>query len=389
VWLNSNIFQDLKLASFDIIVTLFLYDITENRDNQELKTNIIKTITDYCDIILKILLSTETGFYLGGISTMALSKEQNIARAPGRICLLGDNVDLIEKPVLAAAISAFLSISIQIRSDDHIILIAEDIGFQEEFDLGDVLTLTSPLKYLEAVYQRLQSHVTSGFEATINSQIPVSAGMSSSTALCIAFIRALSQSFDIRLSTAEIAELSYVVERENLNIECGRMDQYAIAFGGVTYIDTGPMPGVESIPVNSLPIVVADTQDNHDTQQLQLWLQDRLRAGDKVLIDSLMRVVELVEQGKEALLQGDLETLGTLMSQQQIEENIMGTSTERLNTFCRTAMEAGAWGAKQMGAGGGGCVVVLCPPEKESIIQAALTGLGAPAWIFEIYHNRT
>jgi galactokinase/mevalonate kinase-like predicted kinase len=75
------------------------------------------------------------------------------------------------------------------------------------------------------------------------------------------------------------------------------------------------------------------------------------------------------------------------MNQQQIEENIMGTSTARLNTFCKTAIEAGAWGAKQMGAGGGGCAVVLCPPEKKNTIQAALAALGAPAWTFEIYHD--
>ncbi len=318
---------------------------------------------------------------------MTVTKQRIIAHAPGRVCLLGDNVDLIEKSVLAAAISAFLSISIQVRNDDRIILIADDINFHEEYFLGDELSLTSPLKYLKAVHQRLQSYITSGFEATIQSQIPVSAGMSSSTALCIAFIRALSQIFQINLTTADIAELSYLVERENLNIECGRMDQYAIAYGGVTYIDTGPTPSVESISVDSLPIVVADTQDTHDTQELQEWLQDRLRARDRVLVESLLRVVELVDQGKAALIRGDLEKLGELMNQQQIEENIMGTSTERLNLFCKTAMEAGAWGAKQMGAGGGGCVVVLCPPEKKIAIQAALATLDAPVWAFEIFHN--
>jgi galactokinase len=317
---------------------------------------------------------------------MALAEEWKTAHAPGRICLLGDNVDLIEKPVLAAAISAFLSISIKKRNDDRVILNADDIGFQEEFTLRDKLPLLSPLKYIEAVYHRLQSDVTSGFEATITSQIPVSAGMSSSTALCIAFIRALCQTYDISLTTAEIAELSFLVEREDLNIECGRMDQYAIAFGGVTFIDTGPAPGVEIIPVSSLPIVVADTQETHDTQKLQLWLQDRLRAGEKKLIDSLNRVVNLVEKGKDALLCGDLVTLGKLMDQQQIEENIMGTSTERLNSFCRTAIGAGAWGAKQMGAGGGGCTVALCPPEKIKFVQDSLIASGAPAWTFEVYH---
>ena len=293
---------------------------------------------------------------------------------------------MIEKPVLAAAISACLSITLETRNDDRIILVAEDIDFQEEFKLGDHTSLVSPLKYLEAVYKRLESHITTGFQINITSQIPVSAGMSSSTALCIACIRVLSQAFGIPLSTAEIAELSYLIEREDLNIECGRMDKYAIAYGGVTYINTGPAAGVETIPIASLPIVVADTQETHDTQQLQLWLQDRLRARDKVLIDSLLRVVEMVEQGKAALLNGDLYTLGLLMNQQQIEENIMGTSTERLNTFCKTALKAGAWGAKQMGAGGGGCTIALCPQDKIAAVRTALAALGAPVWTFEIFH---
>jgi len=319
---------------------------------------------------------------------MSFTSRHTVSRAPGRICLLGDNVDLIEKPVIAAAISAFLSISLQTHDDDRVILIANDIGLQEEFSLGDTPDLDSPLKYLKAIYLRLQDRITNGFEATIHSQIPVSAGMSSSTALCIAFIRALSQAFDINLGIAEIAELSYLIEREDLNIECGRMDQYAIAFGGISYIYTGSNPGVEQIPVDSLPIVVADTQEAHDTKELQEWLQNRLRSKEKVLTDSLIRVSALVDQGKQALLTGNLELLGTMMNQQQIEENIMGTATKRLNNFCQTALEAGAWGAKQMGAGGGGCAIALCPPEKVDSVQFELAALDAPAWAFEIYHNK-
>jgi mevalonate kinase len=310
-----------------------------------------------------------------------------IARAPGRICLLGDNVDLIEKPVIAAAIDAFLTISLRCREDDAVILKAEDINFQEEFRLGDSLVFEKPLRYLKAVFSRFRERIPSGFEAVINSQIPVSAGMSSSTALCIAFIRALCLAYDIKLDTAEIAELSYLIEREDLGIECGRMDQYAIAYGGITYIDTGPNPGVETIPAASLPVIVADTEDSHNTQEIQLWLQDRLRAADRILVDSLLRVVDLVEQGKRALLNNDLPLLGELMSAQQKEEKIMGTATERINLFCEAAEKAGAWGAKQMGAGGGGCVIALCPPEKISDVRTALEFLKAPVWQFKIHQD--
>jgi mevalonate kinase len=165
------------------------------------------------------------------------------------------------------------------------------------------------------------------------------------------------------------------------------MDQYAIAYGGVTYIQTGSTPGVEKIDVSSLPIVVADTQEKYDTRQLQKWLRDRIARLDSGLIGSLNRVVDLVERGKRTLQNGELDVLGDLMNQQQIEENIMGTSAEQLQTFCRVAIDAGALGAKQMGAGGGGCMIALCPPDGKTKVKKALERLGAPAWAFEIYED--
>jgi mevalonate kinase len=306
------------------------------------------------------------------------------AQAPGRICLLGDNTDLIGKPCLAAAISAYLTIQVQKRDDERILLVAKDIDFSEELRLGEILEFDGQLKYLKAVINRLSDSIDCGFEATITSQIPVSAGMSSSTALCIAFIRVLGQAFGRSFDTAEIAELSYQIERYDLDIECGRMDQYAIAFEGVTYIETGEVPGVEKLSVSSLPIVVADTQEKHDTQQLQKWLNKRLAENDRVLWNALFRVADIVESGKQALIDGNFDHLGELMNRQQGEEKLMGTSTQRLEDFCEMARSAGALGAKQMGAGGGGCMIALCPPSGEQKVQAALQATGAPAWAFKI-----
>jgi mevalonate kinase len=306
------------------------------------------------------------------------------AQAPGRICLLGDNTDLIEKPCIAAAISAYLTIELEKRQDDRVILVGKDIGLREEFNLDDVLNYDNQLKYLKAVFHRLKNHIDRGFRAQVSSQIPISAGLSSSTALCIAFIRALSIAYGPTLTAAEVAELSYRIEREDLDIECGRMDQYAIAFGGVTYIETGSEPSVEKLPVSSLPIVVADTQEKHDTQQLQKWLNERLAKNDRILWESLLRVADFVEKGRQALISSDLNSLGVLMNQQQGEEKLMGTSTERLELFCAEARTAGALGAKQMGAGGGGCIIALCPPRGVSRVQSALAILGAPTWAFQV-----
>jgi len=306
------------------------------------------------------------------------------ASAPGRICLLGDNADLLEKPAIAAAISAFLRVEIEPHADDLISLTGADIGFSESFRLSDDVVLDSPLKYVKAVYARYKNQLQHGFDLTIHSDIPVSAGLSSSTALCIAAIQAIARLCKSNLTSAEIAELSFQIERYDLDIECGRMDQYAIAFGGVTYIQTGDEAGVEQLPLETLPVVVADTEEKHDTQALQKWLRDRIAKHDPSLMTPLMEVVDLVESGKRAILNGDLEMLGSIMDCQQVQELAMGTSTDRLELFCRKAREAGAWGAKQMGAGGGGCMIALCAPGHIHEVSEALRSLGAPAWSFDI-----
>lgn len=307
-----------------------------------------------------------------------------VTKAPGRICLLGDNADLVEKPAITAAISAYLSVQIDPGSDDQVTLTGADIGVRETFRVGDEVSLDTQLKYVKAVYARFRDQLQHGFELTIRSEIPISAGLSSSTALCIATIRGLSQLCGRRLTPKQIAELSFEIERYDLDIDCGRMDQYAIAFAGVTYIQTDAMAQVERLPIESLPILVADTEEKHDTRALQKWLRDRIAREDPGLTGPLLEVVDLVEAGRAAILRGDLDQLGDIMDRQQVLEHAMGTSTDRLELFCQTARHAGAMGAKQMGAGGGGCMIALCPPAKMRAVSKAMGALGAPVWAFDI-----
>ncbi|HUX13317.1 MAG TPA: hypothetical protein VMW87_09825, partial [Spirochaetia bacterium] len=310
--------------------------------------------------------------------------EVHTARTPGRICLLGDNTDLVEKPTLAAAISAYLTIELETRANGKISFTANDLSITEEYRLGEPPPANSPLRYPMAVCRRLKSSISNGFHASIRSDIPIGAGLSSSTALCIATINVLDKAFKIGLSKREVAELAYVIESQDLGVECGRLDQYAITFGGVNYIDTGPDPTVTPIATARLPIAVADTQEQHNTRDLQIWLRRRIREKEELLLASLDRVVCLVEAGRRAVEAGDLPALGRLMNLQQEEEKLMGTSTDRLEAFCRAARKAGALGAKQMGSGGGGCMIALCRPESDDAVVRALEALGAPVWKFDI-----
>lgn len=310
--------------------------------------------------------------------------DQVVVKCAGRICLLGDNADLIEKPAIAAAISAYVTVTLKKRKDTAIIINASDIDERGQFDLSDSPPLTTPLRYPIAVVLRLKKYVTTGFEADISSQIPISAGLSSSTALIIAFILAISGAYDIPFTKSETAELSFSIENKDLGVECGRMDQYSIVFGGISYITTDDNAQVTNLGTIRLPLVVADTQEKHDTKELQISLRKRIKDKEDLLLGSLVRVVAIVEEGRKALAHGDLTRLGELMNNQQMEEKLMGTSTDRIEYLTGLARSAGALGAKQMGAGGGGCIIALCTPESVDEIKIELEKAGAPAWKFNI-----
>ena len=63
----------------------------------------------------------------------------------------------------------------------------------------------------------------------------------------------------------------------------------------------------------------------------------------------------------------------------------MGAATEKILRLCQAAKNAGALGAKQMGAGGGGCMLAIAPG-KEKEVARAIEKTGGRAWIFDIYN---
>ncbi|MHA1670597.1 MAG: hypothetical protein ACTSV5_08455 [Promethearchaeota archaeon] len=85
------------------------------------------------------------------------------------------------------------------------------------------------------------------------------------------------------------------------------------------------------------------------------------------------------------MLEGNFQKLGVLMNIQQEQEAILKAETQKINELCQASKEAGALGAKQMGAGGGGCMIALCPGKQQKVAKAIENARGK-AWIFNIFN---
>ena len=302
---------------------------------------------------------------------------------PGRICLFGDKIDLKGLPVLAAAVDTLMSIKIKKLADSKVKLFTENYETGLEFELGEKGDWSHRLKYWCAIIYRLKDRI-GGFEATVNSKIPIGSGLSSSAALSVGLCKALNSLFNLGMNSMEIAELAYLTEHDDLGISCGRMDQFSISNGGVTFIETGEKPSVIPLPIKILPVVVGDSQEERQAKQVLNSVKKRLSENDPVVHKAFSVVHKCVLEGREALTAGDFKRVGELMSKQQEQENIIGAATSKLNELCRVSIEAGAYGAKQMGAGGGGCMVAVCPGKQQEVAKA-IEKAGGKAWIFNIY----
>ena len=305
-------------------------------------------------------------------------------KVPGRICLMGDKVDLLGRPVIGMAINLMMTINYQERTDKVIEFFSHNTKERIKFKIGESPPLNIDLAYWSVLYERLKNHIKNGFYIDVNSDIPIGAGLSTSAALSIGFIKALNQALSLNLSNTNIAELAYLGENHDLNIQCGRLDQYTEAFGGVVFIHTDENPRVEHLEVEELPVVVGNSMEKRKASFILNRVKKNIQEKDPITLKAFKVIETCVYQAKDAILQKDFKKLGELMDKQQEQEAILKTDTPKIVKLCKAAKDAGALGAKQMGAGGGGCMVAIAPGNQKEV-ALSINNVGGRTWIFDIF----
>jgi mevalonate kinase len=303
---------------------------------------------------------------------------------PGRICLFGDKIDIAHKPVIAAAIDIFLHVSASASDGPEVAVYSHDLRTTECFAIGEKPDTCGYLKYVQAATWLLRDRLPSGFCMEVQSEIPIGAGLSTSAALTVGAIMALDELFGLRMSRDEIAETAYVAEHDICGISCGRMDQYAIAYGGVTFITTGEPASAEVLDIAELPVVVGDSAEPRHAADVLDRTRERLENRDPIVLDAFERLHQYTLSGREALEAGDAARVGELMTLSQVEEKRIGASTEKIERLCAASVAAGAFGAKQMGAGGGGCMVAYCPGRQDEV-AAAIKAEGGVPYVCDVF----
>jgi len=194
------------------------------------------------------------------------------SRAPGRLEILGNHTDYNEGFVLSAATGQATAVALSPKEGRVCTLHNPAVGEDVSFDL-DKIEKPVPgdwTNYVKGVLKELErrSIKFGAFDAAVCSDVPLSAGMSSSAALEIAFCFALREVYGIKLSPPDWARVGQAVENKYLGLKSGLLDQFSSIYGRKDSLILCDFRSVEVLKTVAMPpgwrIVVANTMVKHN-----------------------------------------------------------------------------------------------------------------------------
>ena len=344
-----------------------------------------------------------------------------LARAPGRVNLLGGHTDYSGGFVLPATIDRAVHVALRRRTDQAVRLYSLNFDEEAQYALAELEVTSLPrwARYVAGVAEELrrQGHTLGGFDAVIYGDVPLGAGLSSSAALEVAAAVGLDALFSLELDPVRAAKLCQRAEQEHVGVECGIMDQFASRLGQAgraLFLDCRSLE-YEHVPLplsGEACLVVADSRVSRELASSKY--NERRRECEettrffrqfeghiRTLRDVPERLLEergpelpaplfrrarhvtsenrRVEQGAELLAQEHLaeehlEAFGRLMNASHASlRDDYEVSCAELDCLVEAAQETqGVFGARMTGAGFGGSTVTLARQDAVPRLKRAM-----------------
>ena len=341
--------------------------------------------------------------------------------APGRVNLIGDHIDYNGGQVFPCAIAHGTALLIRRTSDSVVKLASDNFDLMANLRPDELETkyddhwINYPLGVLQQLH--MAGVQTSGFECLYFGNLPSAAGLSSSAAIEVVTAFALNKLYAANMDLPAIAVLCQRAENQFVGVQCGIMDQYAVAMGeqGHAMLLDCQSLECEQVPLNlhDYTFVLVNTNQrrelseslyNERVQQTAAALQllqgryavkqlaelnlaqleaskDLFGNGPSSLSIEYTRACHVVEEQSRVvhavaeLKAGNLEEFGRLMyaSHDSLRDQY-GVSSDPLNLLVDlTRDNPDVLGARLTGAGFGGCTVNLVKQDRIDAFKQSIS----------------
>ena len=302
-----------------------------------------------------------------------------ISRTPYRISLFGGGTDF---PgyfraeggyVLSTAINKYIYVVIKERFDEK---------FRVGYTRTEIVDCVDQIEH-ELIRESLhKTGVLKGVEIITMGDIPAGTGLGSSSAVTVGALHAMHVFQGRKVDCETLAKEACDIEVTILKKPIGYQDQYIAAYGGLRFIEfrQNGTVGIESIGIGT------DTVNSLD-EHLMLFFSGTTRKSELILSEqkhnisnngkTLGQLKSMACVARDALLSGQIDSIGHLMHESwELKKTLAnGISNGGLEDIYQAARDAGAYGGKITGAGGGGFLLLFCPPDKKEAVREALSHL--------------
>lgn len=312
------------------------------------------------------------------------------ARSPVRIDLAGGWTDV--PPfcvaeggcVVNAAISRYSYATLIPRRAGDYRLESGDYNTYVEADGIRQLEYDGNMDLLKAAIRR--SGLEIGAQIHTRSDAPPGSGTGSSASMGVTLVGILDHLRGANSSRADIAALASALETEELHIAGGKQDQYAAALGGVSLLEFDaqgvlhqhlPIPDsfLMELEKHLLLVYTGKSRLSGDIISRVMGAYER---EDRQVCEALRNIRQAALQMQEALQATDLRRVGEVLSLNWENQKRLYSemTTPKIEALFSVAAPAGLLGGKACGAGGGGCILLLCQPDREHRVRRAVEDLG-------------
>jgi glucuronokinase len=229
------------------------------------------------------------------------------------------------------------------------------------------------MRLMKAAVKRFHDYCRQGnrelhkrnFTIEFETDIPRLVGLSGSSAIVVATLRALMKFYEVEIHKPMLPTLTLNIEREELGIAAGMQDRVVQTYEGIVYMDfdrklmegRGYGEYQELRPPKAPPLYVAYDPDRAEISDIpHKNLRVLFNNGDKTVVSAMQKYRELTDRGREALMSGDWDALHEVMNANfDLRRTIMPIAPENL----RMVEAARGVGASAKFAGSGGAIVGL------------------------------
>ena len=300
-----------------------------------------------------------------------------ITQTPFRLSFAGGGTDLeaFYKHDFGAVFSVTLNhhiyVTVHRRFEDN---------FRVSYSKTEFSNTVSEIPHELVRESMLSTGINQPLEVTTIADVPAGTGLGSSSTLTVGLLNAFRAVGGNVSSCANLAELACGIEIDTLGNPIGKQDQYAAAFGGMNYMrfNSDGTVRVDRIPCER------DVIKHIESHSLMIYT-DQQRSASKILekqtqgtVDKLAVLTEMRDMAgemKNIVSSGaNMQDFGRLLDEGwRLKRSLgFGITNGLIDDWYEAAKKAGAIGGKLLGAGGGGFLYFIAPPERHERIIAAL-----------------